>query len=232
MSLVNSPENVIAFIPARKGSKGLHLKNTKEILGYSLYYHSVLAAKAAGIDKIYISTDIEEIIHSDNSGAIVVKRPDRLCTDTATMGQVLNHFVNENLTSNATVVLLQPTSPLRRASHIKSALDVFRSGHHTLVQSVTETSNAPLKYGTVEEGKFIPISMPQYSFSNRQQLPRLYRPNGAVYVFASKMFAENCLFDVDRIGTITMSENDSQDIDSHEDFEKCRALLASAEKIQ
>ncbi|WP_109316460.1 cytidylyltransferase domain-containing protein [Pseudovibrio ascidiaceicola] len=222
-------DNVIAVIPARAGSKGLPGKNIRTLAGAPLYYHSVAAAQAAGIRNVLVSTDIESIFHDSEKrgGFRVLRRPESLCTDSATMGQVLKDVISTEVKVPSTIVLLQPTSPLRQHMQIIEALELFREGNFSLVLSVTEVSNSSLKFGMIENGRFQAVSKGKYCFSNRQALPNLYRPNGAVYVFSSEMFRESEEFDTINIGAVCMPEQDSYDIDNLNDFKQCEFLLSS-----
>lgn len=216
----------IALIPARAGSKGLPGKNTRQFFGRALYKHSIEAARQAGIKDIFVSTDIPEILADTELDAEVVERPSILAADHTPMAQVVRDFVHEHLQGEATIVLLQPTSPLRTKVHIQEAMSLYAKGKHPLVLSVTAVSNASLKYGFVDEGYFNPVSKPEYCFSNRQLLPSLHRPNGAVYVFDSRVFRYGDEFPTEKIGAVMMDSEDSRDIDTLEDFLVCESLFA------
>lgn len=217
---------IIAFVPARGGSKGLPLKNIRKINGIPLYQLSVSCAIEAGIGEIYVSTDIPEIIDSDNNDFIVSKRPMDLSSDDASMGEVLNNFVNEHIEHSVIMVLLQPTSPLRTLANVKSALELFHAGNFNMVLSVTETDRTCLKYGQLEGSNFKALSNPEFCFANRQQLPAVYKPNGAIYVFSSEMFRDSVEFSSINIGAIIMEPEASYDIDNLEDFQKCERALS------
>ena len=101
----------------------------------------------------------------------------------------------------------------------------FREGGVDLVMSVTEADAGVLKYGTLDGGRFVPMRDAAHCFSNRQSLPQVWRPNGAVYVFARDWFLENGGFETDRIGAWPMPAARSADIDSAEDFARAEAAL-------
>lgn len=220
---------VIAFIPARAGSKGLPGKNLRSLNGRPLYRHALETARAVGIERIVISTDIPELLCLNEQGVEIARRPEALAGDEATMGEVLGHFVRDCLGESTTIVLLQPTSPLRLPEDVRRALDLYRRERRRAVMSVVETSRAPLKYGFVEDGRFISVNRPEYCFANRQRLPRLYRPNGAVYVLDSEQFRHGDHFSNEAPGAIVMSEENSRDIDTLEDFLACEDVLRRRE---
>jgi N-acylneuraminate cytidylyltransferase len=124
--------------------------------------------------------------------------------------------------------LLQATSPLRRDGDIRNAIALYETGRFKLVMSVTKTDPGILKYGTVEDGCFTPISEPEYCFSNRQSLPSVSRPNGAIYVFSPEVFMRNASLKTSSIGAIEMPEACSIDIDSLADLEVAETMLSQS----
>ncbi len=223
-------EQWIALVPLRAGSKGLPGKNTRPLAGKPLYRHAVDQGLEAGATQVFLSTDIPALLAADHGdGVHAVPRPAELAGDTVPMDAVLRHFLTVDFGQSATVVLLQATSPLRRAEHIRGALEVFARGSFDLVMSVTETAPTILKYGTAApDGRFVPVSDPAYCFTNRQALPKVYRPNGAVYVFGADWYRQNGSLATQSIGMFEMDSDSSQDIDTEADFARAERLLDQA----
>jgi CMP-N-acetylneuraminic acid synthetase len=215
-----------ALIPLRAGSKGLPGKNIRHLAGKPLYQYAIDAAHLAGAQCCYVTTDIAEVLSTKFTAPVaLIQRPSHLQGDEVPMAHVLIHAIEQS-TITGTVVLLQATSPMRTAQHIQSALTEFATGAHHLVMSVTSADSSVLKWGFLSDGTFKPLADPAFCFSNRQQLPQVYRPNGAIYVFDAQWFVRNQGFITDKIGAFKMSASDSLDIDTLEDFERCeRALL-------
>jgi N-acylneuraminate cytidylyltransferase len=220
------PQPWTAVIPLRAGSKGLPGKNTRLLAGKPLYQHAVDAALEAGAHRVILTTDIPEVLSASYPLAVqVIQRPPDLCGDAVTMAPVLSHAL-QAAACEGTVVLLQATSPMRQASDIQAALHVFASGQHELVMSVTEADRGVLKWGRLDGDRFMPLSEPAFCFANRQSLPPVVRPNGAVYVMNAEWFLKHGSFVSERIGVVQMSAERSQDIDTLADFERCEAALA------
>ena len=216
-----------AVIPARAGSKGAPGKNTGELAGKPLWRWSVDQARGAGAAKIVVSTDIQEIIHSvHEDGLMVAERSSELAGDDVPMGPVLMDLLADKAFAGDTIVLLQPTSPLRRIEDISNALDVFAQPDVELAMTVTEADAGVLKFGTIDGDHFKPLRDAKHCFSNRQSLPQVFRPNGAVYVFGRDWFLHNGGFETDNIGAVVMPTDVSQDIDTEEDFAKAEADLS------
>jgi CMP-N-acetylneuraminic acid synthetase len=222
---VPAPHPWTAVIPLRGGSKGLPGKNTRALAGKPLYRHAVDLALQAGASRVLLSTDIPEILHASHPANVVpLTRPPELCGDTVPMAPVLLHALQAGRCSGP-VVLLQATSPLRQLADVQAALQQLASGAFELVMSVTEADRGVLKWGQLlPDGRFQPLSKPEYCFTNRQSLPPVFKPNGAVYAFQAAWFLSNQGFVSERIGTVMMPTERSHDIDNLTDFERCEAI--------
>lgn len=216
-----------AVIPLRVGSKGLPGKNTRLLAGKPLYMHAVDVALEAGAERVILTTDIATVLSAQLPADVqAIERPADLCTDEVPMAPVLMHVL-QTANCQGTVVLLQATSPMRQVADVLAALDVYATGRHELVMTVTEADRGVLKWGRVEGDRFVPLSEPAHCFSNRQSLPAVVRPNGAVYVMQAQWFLANGGFTSDRIGLVQMSPERSLDIDTWVDFERCEVALSS-----
>ena len=127
-------KNVLVVIPARGGSKGVPGKNIKLLNGKPLIHYTIEAARKIFEDQyIYVSTDSEKIksVAEQTGLKVPFLRPKNLATDTANTRDVLLHaldeFVLKNKKEPEVIILLQPTSPFRTASHISEALKLYNS---------------------------------------------------------------------------------------------------------
>ena len=80
----------------------------------------------------------------------------------------------------------------------------------------------------MDGGRFVPLSDPAHCFANRQSLPPVVKPNGAVYVFDADRMVATGSFVSERIGAIAMPPERSHDIDNLNDFERVEALLRTS----
>lgn len=227
MPLLAPPFPWTAVIPLRSGSKGLPGKNTRLLAGKPLYRHALDLALAAGATRVLISTDIAEVLNGEHpAGVDVFARPPELCGDTVPMAPVLSHVLHAAHVKGP-VLLLQATSPLRQVADLWAALERLASQDFELVMSVTEADRGVLKWGQLQEnGRFAPLSRAEHCFANRQSLPAVYKPNGAVYALDAGWFMARQSFVSERIGTVVMPSERSHDIDNLADFERCEALLS------
>ena len=218
MSSFCTNNNILAVVPVRAGSKGLSNKNIRDLNGKPLFLHAVAQALRT-VGSVLLSTDIPEIANMPMPrGCSVLWRPDNLADDDTPMESVIAHAITEQKLLGYTLVLLQATSPLRSDSDIQRAIELFKFGNYDLVMTVTEKDKSVLKYGTLSDGRYIPISNPENCFKNRQNLPAVYGPNGAVYVFGADSFAVYGGFPSRRIGVLEVPFERSIDIDSEDDF--------------
>lgn len=217
-----------AIIPLRSGSKGLPNKNILKLAGKPLYRHTLDQALRV-IGKSIISTDIPEILQGDfPPDCLVLERPASLATDTTPMNDVLTHVCDElegmkQLPDIA--VLLQATSPLRQDKNIIDAINLFANNKYELVISGTQSDSSILKHGFSENGKFTPVCKPEYCFQNRQELPKIVRPNGAIFVFSPATFRKNGGLASQSIGIIEMHHSHSFDIDDEADLAAAEAVI-------
>ena len=224
-----TPTDWTAVIPLRGGSKGLPGKNTRPLAGKPLYRHAVDLALSAGARRVILSTDIPELLSAAlPPGVQALPRPPELCGDDVPMAPVLLHALQAAQVQGP-VVLLQATSPLRQVADVQAALQALAKGGFDLVMSVTEADRGVLKWGQVRpDGRFVPLSSPAHCFANRQSLPPVYKPNGAVYALQAEWFLAHGSFVSERIGSVPMPAERSHDIDTLADFERCERLLAEA----
>lgn len=221
-------EDNLAIIPLRAGSKGLPGKNLRRLAGKPLYEHSLEQALRV-VGRCAITTDIADVLMSrPGKQCRLIPRPADLAGDETPMTPVLMHvfeYLSQRGTLPETAILMQATSPLRRDEDIRTALDLYRSGQHSLVMSVVKSNPGILKHGFVEDGCFRPVSRPEYCFSNRQALPGIVRPNGAVYVFSPAEFLQRGGLATQSIGAVEMPEECSIDIDTAGDLQHAESRL-------
>jgi CMP-N-acetylneuraminic acid synthetase/spore coat polysaccharide biosynthesis predicted glycosyltransferase SpsG len=180
--MVDTDGVLVAVIPARAGSKGIPLKNIREIGFSPLIIHTINAAKNAKlIDKVIMTTDSIEISNIAKAAGAEVPfiRPADIADDNTTLAAVVKHFIEwskEKKWDIEAIVILQPTSPLRSASQIDEAIELFRLHNADTVISVERSSS--LEW-IIDEEKPIPV---QAARLNRQELPPRFKENGAIFV--------------------------------------------------
>ena len=220
----------LAVITARGGSKGIPGKNTKPLNGIPLILYTVEAARKVFQDQyIYVSTESQEIKNTVESSGLEVPflRPTELATDTSSSEDVLKHAIKEAVKKGLlfdAVVLLQPTSPFRNEVHIQSAIIEFEKDPESLLLSVTEARENPY-YTLMEEDKdgYLQKSK-EATFTRRQDCPRVWNVNGAIYIFPVDRFKTLGLKNMKKM-KYTMNKVSSIDIDDVDDWFLAESLL-------
>lgn len=219
-------ERVFAVIPARAGSKGLPGKNVALLAGKPLYRHSIDVAIAAGITDIHVTTDIAEILDAEMPDCVTLHhRPADLARDDTTMAAVLLDLLPKAGLTEGTLILLQPTSPLRRPETILAGLELYRQRRPSMLMSVSHADRGVLKWGLLEGTRFVPIVSPRFCFSNRQSLPDVVRPNGALYIYDAGRFLAVGDYSADDIQVLPLPDDEAQDIDTAADLAICNRIL-------
>jgi CMP-N,N'-diacetyllegionaminic acid synthase len=214
---------VVALIPARGGSKGIPRKNLAPLGGKPLLEWTLEAAREAQtVTRIVLSTDDEEIAAAAGK-TDVLPRPKELAADSTPMLDVIRHAVRE-LGAPDVLVLLQPTSPLRRGEHVDAAVRLLLETGADSVVSVVQVPHRYVPEALMElepDGRLAARAQP----STRQQQPRLYARNGpAVLALRPQRLGEE-LYGGD-VRAYVMEEGDSLDVDTPADLELAEALLA------
>jgi CMP-N-acetylneuraminic acid synthetase len=155
----------LGVIPARGGSKGIPGKNLRLLAGRPLLAYTADAARGSRrLSRVVLSTDDEATAAAGRSLGLEVPflRPADLAADDSPMLPVLRHAV-EALSASGfeadAVVLLQPTSPLRRAEHIDAAIELLEATGADSVVSVVEVPHQfnPVSVMTLEGDRLKPF---------------------------------------------------------------------------
>lgn len=177
---------VIGFIPARGGSKGIVNKNLQKIAGKTLIQRSVECAVNAGVNKIYVSTDSDDIaLEATKAGALVIKRPIDISGDTATTESSVEHFLKiQNLSPNDIIVLLQATSPFTNSSDLKEAI----SRNEISGKNIFAAIKTDMFQWREVDNKWLEMSHDRYNRKTRQDFGTLVLETGNFYIFTVQNF--------------------------------------------
>ena len=219
-------KRILSIIPARGGSKGLPRKNLIDLAGKPLIAWTIGSSlDSSYITKTIVSSDDDEILNiAKQYGADTIKRPDELSIDSTTSETVIKHVIDELKKNNQEfdyLLLLQPTSPLRDVEDIDNAFNILFKRNATALISVCEIDNKILKaFEQSKDGYIKGISNNKYPFMRRQDLPKTYLSNGAIYIIRADAFIKEGSLFTDKAISYVMSKVKSLDIDNMEDLEK------------
>jgi len=225
-------KDTLIVIPARGGSKGIPNKNIRELAGKPLIYYTIdVAREIINEEFICVSTDDDEIIKKVKEYGLDIpfKRPIELATDNSGMYEVLQHALNfyeQRGYRFDCIILLQPTSPLRKPSHVIEAYKLFNDEIDMIV-SVKE-SNANPYYNLYEEDENIYLRKSKQiaGLIRRQDAPKVYQLNGSIYIIRVDSIKKYKSFEeFAKIKKYLMDEQFSIDLDEPIDWAFCEYLL-------
>jgi len=232
------------LIPARGGSKGIPRKNIKNLNGTPLIAYSINCALNSKVfEEVFVSTDDQEIadVAVKFGAKVPYLRNKSLGGDLTHMFKVYKEFVSEmNYLSNDDVLMiLLPTNPLREISDIYLVRDEFEKiPSPEWVFTCNEMEHNPYRAVRIDENTsdlepFFPIDN-QLMWSNRQELPKAYRFNGAIISGKIGSIRENEEYPIDSfkymhtlVKGVISSELSALDIDSMNDFNFINSILMS-----
>ena len=187
--------NILCIIPARKNSKGIVNKNIKLIHNKPLIFYTISEAKKSKIiNDIVISSDslnIKRISKKYNIKNFSL-RPKHLASDKSTIDKTLKYELQriEKIKKKKyeIIVLLQPTSPLRKGRIIDKSINFFLKNYKQYDSLITiskfEEPN-PFKTFIIQNKKLKKLINHRTKSDTppRQEFPEVYIPNGMIYIF-------------------------------------------------
>lgn len=225
---------VLVVVPARGGSRGIKLKNLREVGGVPLIVRvGAVVRELDFVDRAVASTDHDEIARVAEAAGLAVpfRRPPDLSGDVIGDLDVLCHAIEtmeqiDQVTFDI-IVMLQPTSPSRTADHVKRCVERLVEGDFQAVWTLSETDSKahPLKQlVTGEDGTLGYYDARGAKIVARQQLEPVYHRNGIAYAFTRA-----CLMDEKSImGAPTgfvVIEEPTANIDTEQDIAWAEMLL-------
>jgi len=229
------PGGVLAIVPARGGSKGVPRKNVLPLAGRSLLQYVHDAAQAAvRLDRTILSTDDDEIFAEGLKVGLEVpfKRPAELARDDTPMIDVIRHAVAWVEAQGGTpefIVLLQPTSPLRRGQHIDDVVNLLVTSRADSVVTVVEVPKhlSPDYVMKIENGVLRPFLPEGARITRRQDVRPAYFRDGTVYAFRRDTIARHGTIYGENCRPLVIDAAESLSIDSPEDWAAAERILAA-----
>lgn len=222
-------KTILAIIPARGGSKGIHRKNLQKVAGKPLVVHAIEQALASKyINRVLVNTEDMEIAEvAKRPGVEVMGRPDELAHDNARVDPLLiwtvKEFEKRTELKVDIVVLLYPTAPLRRVSTIDEAVRKVLEKEYDSVLSLYE-DNTYLwrkKGDTVEPINYDPPKRGPRQGEDWNQ----WGENKAVYVMTRDSLINTGCRLGEKIGYVEMSKLESMDVDTPADLALVKAIM-------
>lgn len=224
----------IAFIPIRKGSKGIVNKNRKILHNQPLFYYTLNAAlNSKYIDKVVLATDDDELIENfnfsifNNSDKLeLYRRLDENAQDHSTTESVIMEYISFKDFSPLDVFLLvQATSPLTTENDISNIILKYKSSNFDSILSVVKSP------GFFWSSDRTSLNYDWRSRPRRQQVTnQTFKENGALYVstIGKILNSKNRLSG--SIDFYIMKDFQGLDIDNISDFKNAENILSNLDK--
>jgi len=226
---------VIAFIPARGGSKGIKDKNIIDLDGIPLIMWSIFAACASEyIDRIVVSSDSKDILFSASfhsrhvcQKVELLDRDSDLAKDSSTTESVITNFIenDSDIESNDIILLMQPTSPFRHNRIIDRVIEVFLDREFSSCLTVSERS--PFFWRLYDKDG---PARPTYSPKSRKRRQDMtcgdfrFQEDGNLYGFVISDYIKCKHRSPFRTGVVVSDTVHSIEIDNNLDLEMCRSI--------
>jgi CMP-N-acetylneuraminic acid synthetase len=209
-------------------------KNIKKLAGRTLLDYTAAAARDSGVvDRIVLSTESAEIADAGRSAGLEVPfmRPTALAQDDTPMLPVIQHAVDTLAADGWTtdvIVLLQPTSPLRRPSHIRDAVTLLQETNADSVVSVIELPRhlSPDYVMRIEDGALRPFLAEGERVTRRQDARPAYSREGTVYACWRTTLERWGNIYGERCQPLILDAADSLSIDSPDDWAEAERRLS------
>mgnify|MGYP001587657407 CR=1 FL=1 len=179
---------VLGIIPARGGSKGVPRKNLVQIAGEPLLAYAIRAGQESQrLTSLCVSTEDGEIgALAGSMGCSVVWRPQELAEDSVPIVLAMEHALRVEEKDHGAfdlIVLLQPTSPIRTGGDIDKATQIMleEPNADSLISVICVDDAHPGRMYHLKRGTWLEPLEPQAEQESRQDLPKIYYRNGAIY---------------------------------------------------
>lgn len=227
----------LGLIPTRGGSKGLENKNIKPLEGKPLIGYAIESAQAcADITKVLVTTDDDNIeAVAREFGAEVFRHPPELSEDGKPTFPVIQYVVRELISGGAAfelITTMRATTPLKTPEDISAAIKLLLDTNaDSVVSLVADPTGHPIRLKTLDYDRRV-VNMAtgeEDAPLRRQDIPVVYRRNGAIYVTRTPIVLGGSLFGLDSRGYV-MPKDRSININDEVDF-ICAATILKAKKM-
>lgn len=228
---------ILAYIPARSGSKRIKNKNIKNFCGKPLIAHSIIKALANKyIDRVVVDTDSLKIanIAKKYNADVPFLRPHNLAQDTSRIVDsviyTIDRLKNNQRYSPDYILLLQATSPLSSQDDIDRCIKLALKENAESVATVCQAGS--LFFNMKTDGTLMLANVKKFKSTNSQELPKGYMPNGNVYIIKTKSLRKEKKFITKRTKGIVSSKLQSVDIDTPEDWAIAEVLYKNKNLLE
>jgi len=225
---------ILAFVPARGGSKGIKNKNLAMLGNKPLIYYTLQTVKKIKNKAFpFVSTDSKKIKNycEKNGFKSEYIRPKKLATDKSYVLSAIFHALtwlnkNKNLKFDA-VMLFNPTSPIRKINEVNKIIDSFKRKKINSIVSVTKMKEHPYECIKSNKVKWEYLQSSKKKITRRQNYPNNYFfIDGSIYLSKVSFLKKYNSFVVkNKTKLFKLSQYPSVDIDEIIDLKIAKLFL-------
>ena len=223
----------ISVIPARAGSKGVKNKNIFPLNKKPLISYTFNAAKKSMIKNNFVLTDSKKIKKIAKNYGINgdYERPKKFSQSNTSLIETLSHFyewTKKKIINFDYMVVLQPTSPLRKHEDINRACNLIKKNKCKSLFSISESLEHPYEAIDVKKGKWKYILKKSKNFYRRQDFDiNSYFINGSIYIIHKNLIIKKKIYEMKNHKMMIMPKSRSLEINDLEDINIIKPLIKS-----
>ena len=235
---MNKNYKILAYIPARSGSKRILGKNVKKFAGKPLIAYTIEQAFSCPIvDRVIVDTDSEKIakIARRYGAEVPFLRPTKLAQDNSkTIDAILytlDRLEKEQKYVPTHLLILQATSPLRKSQDILDCWKLMKSTDASTVLTVCPTH--PVLFHMNTEQDIILVNGREGMSTNTQDWHPAFITNGCfVYIVDVSTMRKEKKIITKKTKAIVCPKWRSIDIDTPEEWVMAEILYKNRAKIE
>lgn len=210
---------ILVLIPARAGSKGVPNKNIRPFNGGASLVERAIDVALSCFDPEQIVVSSDSSVALDQASArkvIALSREATLASDTAGMQEVMLDAIAKQGAGKTHLLLLQPTSPFRKAIHIKEAIAIFQQQDDAVVAMHEAKAHPMYTLFQLRDGYVSKYADAQAT--RRQDLPQLLEVNGLLYLLSIEALKQHAWTSFAHVRPLIVDHLDAIDIDLPQDW--------------
>lgn len=218
---------MIAYIPARGGSKRIHRKNIKLLGGKPIIAHVIETAKSLDfIRKVCVSTDDLEIqnIAAEYGAETGNLRASELADDFVDCITLVKEDVPRFANETNDLLMILPTAALVQKRHYYNAYAIYQEKSPHILMSTIEYPISPLWAMVLDDNGFCKPVHPESLKMRSQDLPRTCVDAGLFYMMSKHRIHGDEGSVSEKVFAYNVPSDIAVDVDTPADWEQLEIL--------
>ena len=225
---------MIAYIPARGGSKRIPRKNIKKLGGKPIVAHVIETVKSLDfITKVFVSTDdteIQDIVikYGAETGAL---RASKLADDYVDCVTLIKEDVPRFVNDSEDFLMILPTAALVQVNHYYAAYALFKERTPQVLMSTVGYPISPFWAMVLDENGFCKPVHPESLKIRSQDLPSTCVDAGLFYMMSKNRLHREEGLGHDNILAYIIPSDIAVDVDTPADWEQLEILYEKQKRV-